>query len=484
MIRSGVEVRVSPYGYEELVNKPEIPRTAVAQRLMLEELGIRTGPTPRLEQRVDVVLAGQTRSGASFVSIEDAQLIAAAKAGGGEIWSFDRVIRNDPQSIEKAFGVKVAPETKLPLAPQGSRADYRVGRELMGLEPVHISLTGTVTRGGSPPLGGGPTSPSSPTGGSPPASPVSGGAAGARPQASSGPAEDVIGGVPVPKIPSTESAVKPPILPEGEGVPPKVSTPQPSVTPKVPSETTAEVTPGVSGSRVGTALGAFQIALLLAQFLPDPIEQQAIQQGLVERLNDPNSRARFAELEPLIHQSSGVVYYTVKFKILYSVYQHWHWRATPIYTVKSIEVLEINISKDKIEDGGKLDPPSRPKGLELSRGGAYGWEANRICTISILPVRSEIGPTYGLMGDTQIRDAINTADAATIARIPTAEKIRIINRLFNGWVSDADISAIKKIYQNTPSSQQPDIKQAIERRIPDMTSIRQRTLVRVILTGG
>ena len=238
------------------------------------------------------------------------------------------------------------------------------------------------------------------------------------------------------------------------------------------------------GSGIGTALGAFQLALLALQFIPDPVEKLVIEEKLDQELKSSKWRARLAELEPLVHQSPGVVYYTVKFKILYSVYQHWHWRATPIYTVKSIEVLELNISNTKIEDSGKLDPPSRPEGLGLSGGGAYGWEANRVCTLSILPVRPEIGPTYGLTGDTEIRNAINKADATVIAGIPTEEKIWIINRLFDFWVSDDDIAAISKIYKGTPSSQQSPVKEAIEKRIPNLTSIGQRTRLRVILAGG
>jgi hypothetical protein len=158
MRASGVDVRIAPFQYNELVTRPDIPRTATANRLLLQDTNIGQGAAPTMAQRVDINLAGQTAAGQSILSPGDQQLIASARAANAEVWSFDRAIRNDPQNIQNTFGIRVAPESQLPLA-QG-RADYRVGRQLLGLEPVQISLMGEVTRG-APPSGGGAT----PTGG-------------------------------------------------------------------------------------------------------------------------------------------------------------------------------------------------------------------------------------------------------------------------------------------------------------------------------
>lgn len=265
---------------------------------------------------------------------------------------------------------------------------------------------------------------------------------------------------------------------------PKATSPKIGAVEGIPEE--VSIPKSVRGSRISTAVGIFQISLLLLQFLPDPVEQQAIKKGLDERLKDPKWRARFNELEPMVQQSSSVAYYAIKFKIHYSAYQHPHWRASPIYTVNGIEIQEINVGSDKIEGCGKLDPPSRPNNLELPRGlgTAYGWKASRNCTISILRDKPEIGPTYALTGDREIRNVIKSADPASIVRIPIAEKVRIINRLFDGVVSGSDIEAIRKIYQNTPPNQRHEVKLAIERRIPDLWGPGRRTEVRAILAGG
>jgi hypothetical protein len=59
--------------------------------------------------------------------------------------------------------------------------------------------------------------------------------------------------------------------------------------------------------------------------------------------------------------------------------------------------------------------------------------------------RRATGPTYDLTSDSDLRDAIAGASAAELSRIPAAEKIRVINRLLDGWVSDDDIQAIETL---------------------------------------
>jgi hypothetical protein len=163
ILGSGGEVRVPMRAYSELVKQPEIPRTAEANRLLLEELGVRQGPPGALAERIGTYEASITRlrGGGTVVSQADAEVIAEAKAGGGELWSFDRAVRTSPRNIEASFDIRVAPESRLPLAPHGRPADYRVGRRLLGLPPVTISLSGAVARGAPAPGGGGAAPPRS-----------------------------------------------------------------------------------------------------------------------------------------------------------------------------------------------------------------------------------------------------------------------------------------------------------------------------------
>jgi len=146
MLADGVEVRITQQAYNEMVVNPEIPRTATANRLVLEELGIKVGPPTSQSVRVDVYEKNITtmKSGDPVVAEGDIEVIAETKAANGEVWTFDKVVRSNPANVQKTFGVKVAPETtSIPPVAGGSK-NYNVGRQLMGLRPVEISLTGEV----------------------------------------------------------------------------------------------------------------------------------------------------------------------------------------------------------------------------------------------------------------------------------------------------------------------------------------------------
>jgi hypothetical protein len=157
-------VYISQRAYEELTAQPgkmvggigpDLPRTAAANKLLLKELGIQVAPAGAMGDRVEVY----TRNAkGSTLSKEDQMVVAQARALNAEVWSFDKSYKREARNIETAFRVKVAPETHLPLAPQGGKPDYRVARRLVSLPPVDISVGGVVASKPSrsrPPTGGG-----------------------------------------------------------------------------------------------------------------------------------------------------------------------------------------------------------------------------------------------------------------------------------------------------------------------------------------
>jgi hypothetical protein len=163
-LRAEADVRIADWTYYELVERPDFPRTKVANRLLLEQLRIPVDDPVPIAQRVDLVLSATPPKGVTGVSERDTQMLIGARARGGErveLWSFDKKLTSNPPNIEVRFGVRIAPESNIPF--QEGRADYRVGRQLLGLEPVEISFGGTI-RGG--PSGGGPSG-GGPSGGGP-----------------------------------------------------------------------------------------------------------------------------------------------------------------------------------------------------------------------------------------------------------------------------------------------------------------------------
>ena len=93
-----------------------------------------------------------------------------------------------------------------------------------------------------------------------------------------------------------------------------------------------------------------------------------------------------------------------------------------------------------------------------------------------------ITDTEHLKSDSDIRDWIGAHDAATISRIPTSEKLRLINRLLDGWVSDDDVAAVKKILANLADADKAAVLALIERRVNELSSAGQRSELRAALT--
>jgi hypothetical protein len=85
-------------------------------------------------------------------------------------------------------------------------------------------------------------------------------------------------------------------------------------------------------------------------------------------------------------------------------------------------------------------------------------------------------------GDTVIRQWVSDQDLQSIGRQPTQEKVRMINRLLNGWVSDDDVAAIERICRSvTYEDEMEEIRGAIEPRVTELSNFGDRARVRAAL---
>ncbi len=84
-----------------------------------------------------------------------------------------------------------------------------------------------------------------------------------------------------------------------------------------------------------------------------------------------------------------------------------------------------------------------------------------------------------LTSDSDIRDFINTQRPEVIKALSSSEKVRLVKRLMQGWVSDDDLNALESIYNNSTSAEKDQIKAAAS---PDDLSGGQRTRLRAIYT--
>lgn len=85
-----------------------------------------------------------------------------------------------------------------------------------------------------------------------------------------------------------------------------------------------------------------------------------------------------------------------------------------------------------------------------------------------------------LTSDSDIRDFVSTQRPEIIKALATAEKVRLVKRLFTGWVSDGDIDVMEAIYKNSTDPEKVQIRKSID--IDDLTSVGQRTRLKVIFS--
>jgi hypothetical protein len=85
--------------------------------------------------------------------------------------------------------------------------------------------------------------------------------------------------------------------------------------------------------------------------------------------------------------------------------------------------------------------------------------------------------------DDQIRDWVARHQLPAIGRQSQGEKIRMINTLLDGYVEDVDLDAIEKLCNSVTSGGEMNaIRNAINPRVTSLSSLGQRTRLRVILS--
>jgi hypothetical protein len=106
---------------------------------------------------------------------------------------------------------------------------------------------------------------------------------------------------------------------------------------------------------------------------------------------------------------------------------------TPKYHIRDFNCTTFAV---KIaEAAGQTVPKYRGK---VSK---YGIGADNPNTL-LESIRDRDVPTRKLTGDTEIREWLRDHTYADIGRLPEAEKLRLINRLLKGWVSDDDLTGV------------------------------------------
>jgi hypothetical protein len=87
-------------------------------------------------------------------------------------------------------------------------------------------------------------------------------------------------------------------------------------------------------------------------------------------------------------------------------------------------------------------------------------------------------PTRGLTSDTQIRNWVSSHIGSDVAALPPDEKVRLLNRLLDGFVSDDDVVAFEKICASVEvATEQKALQDMVGPREKELLSPTQRDRV-------
>ena len=115
-------------------------------------------------------------------------------------------------------------------------------------------------------------------------------------------------------------------------------------------------------------------------------------------------------------------------------------------------------------------------------GNLMGEHAGALESKNVRDLAEENAPGY-FSDDDQVRAWVNNHTTAEIGALSTAAKLQAINVLLGGWVADEDIAASRAILRSVSARAEAEaIRQAIEPGLIDLSSIGQRTQMRVALS--
>jgi hypothetical protein len=92
-------------------------------------------------------------------------------------------------------------------------------------------------------------------------------------------------------------------------------------------------------------------------------------------------------------------------------------------------------------------------------------------------ISSQAAP-FSLTGDTEMRIWIfRQQQVPTLKNVPTFEKIRLLDRLLDGWVSDEDVDAFERLAGSIRDAERDTLRKALAPREDDLFSDKQRERV-------
>lgn len=94
---------------------------------------------------------------------------------------------------------------------------------------------------------------------------------------------------------------------------------------------------------------------------------------------------------------------------------------------------------------------------------------------------SELPDQLSPNGDRRAREWAARQPPSALRDMPLEEKVRMVNRLMDGWVSDEDLDGIERLYDNSSTADKATLRATLGPRAESLISFGQRSRLRVIL---
>ena len=85
-------------------------------------------------------------------------------------------------------------------------------------------------------------------------------------------------------------------------------------------------------------------------------------------------------------------------------------------------------------------------------------------------------------GDTRAREWVARQPPAALLDVPVEEKTRMVNRMLSGWVSGDDLDGIERLYRNSRTADQIELRRAIAPQVGDLISPWQQARLRTLIS--
>lgn len=188
---------------------------------------------------------------------------------------------------------------------------------------------------------------------------------------------------PIVKPPATDPPTVRSPATEPSAAEPTVVKPPPVEPPSRPPVPEVDVEGAGLADHIAAGMTVFNLLLMLGRMIPDPEEADRINRAFVDEMQSATAQARLRELQPVIDNWSGDVYYVIRCNLVYYAHQSPKPQAFGnSFGLTGVEIVAIDLLPIPYQEEGDLEPEHKPSDAHPIWGGGYEWTARKQVVVS------------------------------------------------------------------------------------------------------